>query len=386
MKKLLIFLLWISATVVLALGGGLVGGWLAAEHFHASATTIAASSAPQPTAEQFTEKQTPATKGMLKVETTEIETAVTKAVAKVSPAVVTVVGIVPGEITFFGPTPDQEVSGSGVIVSEKGYIITNNHVVEGTKTLHVIFAGGQKVPARIVGTDRFADIAVLKVETKVPAVAVLGNSDVLKPGETVIAIGSPLGAFRNTVTVGVVSATGRSIDTGKGYRMEGLIQTDAAINHGNSGGPLVNLAGEVVGINTLIVRGSGPDVAEGLGFAIPSNTVRAIAEQIIKQGYVARPYLGISWQGITPAIAAEYGLPVQWGVFVVDVEPGSPADKAGIERGDIITKIGGVPLDEKHPFINLLFSHKPGERVTVTIVHRGHEKTLTVVLGELRLH
>ena len=142
--------------------------------------------------------------------------------------------------------------------------------------------------------------------------ATLGNSDVLNPGETVIAIGSPLGDFKNTVTVGVVSATGRSIDTGNGYTIDGLIQTDAAINQGNSGGPLVNLAGEVIAINTLIVRNSGSGtVAEGLGFAIPINTAQAVADQIIQNGYISRPYMGINFQPITPDIANAYNLPVQ---------------------------------------------------------------------------
>ena len=156
-------------------------------------------------------------------------------------------------------------------------------MVEGTKEVNIVLSDGTEQKATIVGTDLYSDIAVLKTDGKVPAVATLGNSDVLKPGESVIAIGSPLGNFKNTVTVGVVSATGRSIDTGNGYQIEDLIQTDAAINHGNSGGPLVNLAGEVIGINTLIVRNTDSgDVAEGLGFAIPVNTAQAVAQQIIK--------------------------------------------------------------------------------------------------------
>jgi len=167
--------------------------------------------------------------------------------------------------------------------------------------------------AVIVGTDMYSDLAVLKTDAKAPAVAALGNSDLLNPGESVIAIGSPLGNFKNTVTVGVVSATGRSIDTGNGYQIEDLIQTDAAINHGNSGGPLMNLAGEVIGINTLVVRNTNSgDVAEGLGFAVPVNTARAVAEQIIQKGYFSRPYMGIRFQQVTPDIAATYNLPVQW--------------------------------------------------------------------------
>ena len=184
-----------------------------------------------------------------------------------------------------------------------------------------------------MGTDIYSDIAVLKADGKVPAVASLGNSDVLNPGESVIAIGSPLGNFKNTVTVGVVSATGRSIDTGNGYQIEDLIQTDAAINHGNSGGPLVDLAGEVIGINTLVVRNSGMgDVAEGLGFAIPINTAQVVAQQIIQKGYFTRPYMGISFQPIDPSIAARYNLPAQWGVYVTEWLSGSPASQAGLQQ------------------------------------------------------
>ncbi len=206
----------------------------------------------------------------LQINTTQIETTITKAVAAVGPSVVTVVGTIPGQMTFFGPTGDQTVSGSGVFISKDGYILTNNHVVEGVKEVTIVLSDGRQEKATIVGTDMYADLAVLKTGGQVPAVAALGNSDVLKPGESVIAIGSPLGDFKNTVTVGVVSATGRSIDTGQGYQIEGLIQTDAAINQGNSGGPLVNLAGQVIGINTLIIRnGNSGAIAEGSGICHP---------------------------------------------------------------------------------------------------------------------
>jgi 2-alkenal reductase len=225
-------------------------------------------------------------------------------------------------------------------------------------------------------------VAVLKTNGKVPAVATLGNSDVLKPGETVIAIGSPLGDFKNTVTQGVVSATGRSIDTGNGYSIENLIQTDAAINQGNSGGPLVNLAGEVVAINTLIVRSSGSGtVAEGLGFAIPINTARAVATDLIQSGHITRPYLGIGFQPISPDIASTYNLPVQWGAYVTAVSSGSPAQAAGLRQGDIITAIGGVQIDETHSYINILFTFKPGQQVTVDFNRNGKSQQAQVTLA-----
>jgi serine protease Do len=322
----------------------------------------------------------------LHLSNSDIETAITQTVEKVSPAVVTVVGTVPGQTTFFGRTPDGQVSGSGVIISSDGYIVTNNHVVESTTDLSVVLSDGTELPAKIISTDIFADLAVLKVDGTMPAVAALGNSDNLKPGETVIAIGSPLGEFRNTVTVGVVSATGRSLDTGNGYFMEDLIQTDAAINQGNSGGPLVNLNGEVVGLNTIIVRGGNGStaVAEGLGFSIPSNTVQFIAERIIQTGHFARPYLGIGTQTITPAIAQRYHLGTQWGAYITQVDTNSPAAKAGLQQSDIITSIGNQTIDSDHSFINALFANQPGDQVEVKILRDNQEMTVNVTLGEAR--
>jgi len=319
----------------------------------------------------------------LTLNNTDVETAITKSVQKVSPTVVTVVGTIPGQTTFFGNTGDQTVSGSGFFITDRGYILTNNHVVEGTKEVSIVLSDGSEQKATIVGTDPYSDIAVLKTEGKVPAAAALGNSDALNPGESVIAIGSPLGNFKNTVTVGVVSATGRSIDTGNGYQIEDLIQTDAAINHGNSGGPLVNLAGEVIGINTLIVRNTGSgDVAEGLGFAIPVNTAQAVAQQIIQKGYFARPYLGISFEPINPDIALRYNLPAQWGVYITRISSGSPASQAGLQEGDIITKIGDVTLDETHSYVNTLFTFKPGDQINLEVVRGNDNVQVQVTLGE----
>jgi serine protease Do len=320
---------------------------------------------------------------VLKVNTTDVETAITQVVEKIGPAVVTVYGVIPGQQSFFGRTADGTVSGSGVIISDAGYILTNNHVVEGASNVSVVLADGTQLSTRVVNTDIFADLAVLKAEGKMPAVASLGNSDNLKVGETVVAIGSPLGDFKNTVTVGVLSATGRMLDTGKGYRMENLLQTDAAINQGNSGGPLVNLAGEVIGLNTIIIRGSDTTsaVAEGLGFSIPSNTVKLIGEQIIQKGFFARPVMGIDWQAITPGIAARYSLPVQWGVYVTAVDPQGPAAKAGIQVNDIITRIGDKTLDGDTSFYNALFNYQPGQQIPVELVRKGEKQVLQVTLG-----
>ncbi len=332
------------------------------------------------------DKSTTVPASNLQVSNTEIETTITQAVERVGSAVVTVVGTIPGQVMFFGRTADGQSSGSGVIISLDGYIVTNNHVVENTTELSVILSDGTQLPAQVISTDIFADLAVLKAEGQMPAVITIGNSDNLKSGETVIAIGSPLGEFRNTVTVGVISATGRMLDTGNGYFMEDLLQTDAAINQGNSGGPLVNLNGELIGINTLIVRGGNGSsaVAEGLGFAVPSNTVRLIAERIIAQGYFARPYLGVSFQSITPAVARRYDLPTSWGAFVTDVDSRGPAANAGLQRGDIIVSIGEQSINEENSYINVLFAYQPGDQVTIKALRNGQEVTFDVSLGEAR--
>jgi 2-alkenal reductase len=378
-KRLLYVLLIVFVAGISALAGAVAGGVAVYQVARQNQATSLAEPAPVVAAVPAgVQEQT------LVVNTTEIETTITQAVQNVRSAVVTVVGTIPGQQSFFGPTGDQTVSGSGVFISEDGYILTNNHVIEDAREVSIVLSDGSTQPATIVGTDIYADLAVLKTDGAVPAVAALGNSDVLNPGETVIAIGSPLGDFKNTVTVGVISATGRSIDTGQGYQIEGLIQTDAAINQGNSGGPLVNLAGQVIGINTLVVRSTGTGaVAEGLGFAVPANTARAVAEQIMEKGYFSRPYLGIRWQSVTPRVAAFYNLPVQWGVYVTDVNSGSPASKAGLQSGDIITRIGETALDETHSYFNTLFQYNPGDKVTVEVVRENKALTFEVTLGEM---
>ncbi len=315
--------------------------------------------------------------------TVNVESAITDAVGKVGPSVVTVVSHLQQSSGFGRSSQGATADGSGVIISADGYIVTNNHVVEGGQNLQVILADGTTLPAQLIGADPFSDIAVLQAKGKLPAPAAFGNSDTLKPGETAIAIGSPLGDFKNTVTVGVISGTGRSIDTGDGVTLENLIQTDAAINHGNSGGPLVNLDGQVVAINTLVVRSTGNsgDVAEGLGFAIPSNTVKSVVDQIISKGSVLRPFLGVSWQWITPDIAQANGLSVQYGAYISQVASGGPAAKAGLQRGDIITAVGGQSLDNDHSFINVLMNYKPGDVISVTVSRNGQTSQVSVTLA-----
>ena len=373
--KRILYVLFVSlVAVVSATAGAIVGGRVVWSMFKSDTPNAIIETAPT---------TAPAS---LKISNTEIETAITQTVEKVGPAVVTVVGTVPGQMSFFGRLPDGQSSGSGVIISPDGYIVTNNHVVEDANDLSVILSDGTQLTAQVVSTDIFADLAVLKADGVMPAVVIIGNSDNLKSGETVIAIGSPLGEFRNTVTVGVISATGRMLDAGKGYSMEDLLQTDAAINQGNSGGPLVNLNGELVGINTLIVRsGNGSNtVVEGLGFAIPSNTVRFIAERVIAQGYFARPYLGVNFQSITPSIARRYDLPTQWGAYVTDVDRNSPAAQAGLARGDIIVSIGNRTIDEDNSYVNALFAYQPGDQVDINVQRGSDEISFQVTLGEAR--
>jgi 2-alkenal reductase len=251
----------------------------------------------------------------------------------------------------------------------------------------VIFADGTEVPATLVGADAYSDLAVIKVDAKVPAVANFGDSDKLEPGQPVVAIGTALGDFQNTVTAGVVSALHRQIDDG-GTATQDLIQTDAAINHGNSGGPLLDLNGNVIGINTAVVRGSAMtgDVAEGLGFAIPSNTVQSVAQQLIAGGSISRPYIGISYQEITPELATQLNLSVEQGVYVADVAAGSPADRAGIEANSIITEIDGQELgsDSGTTIVQALSKHKVGDSVKLTVIgpDSDTEQVITVVLGQ----
>jgi len=308
----------------------------------------------------------------------ESSSAVIEAVQKAKPAVVTVVNTLAAQRSMVGAA---QASGSGVIIDERGYIVTNSHVVESARSLEVIYHDGKRAPAQLVGTDEFSDLAVIKVDGAMPAVAALGDSAALQPGETVIAIGSPLGDLKGTVTVGVVSAVNRNLELGPGYVMEALIQTDAAINHGNSGGPLVNLRGQVVGINTLVVRGSGVtfgtgDIAEGLGFAVPSNTVRTVAAQLIDKGKVARPYLGIRYRMVPLSGAASETL----GAEVISVEPGEAAERAGLREGDVIVALNGETFTEEVPLVNRLMKHQPGDSVKLTIQRDGREQTVTVTL------
>lgn len=306
-------------------------------------------------------------------------------VRQVGPAVVTVVNtqkaVTQGRRTVGGGI----ASGSGVIIDARGYIVTNNHVVVNQSSLQVIFSDGRTTAAQIVGTDAVSDLAVLKVSGTMPAVAAFGDSDALEPGQPVLAIGSPLGDYRNTVTEGVVSALHRSLDASSSVSLQNLVQTDAAINEGNSGGPLLDLNGRVIAINVAVVRSAGAsgDTAEGLGFAIPSNTVREVANQLIASGSVSRPYIGITYELITPQMAAIQNLTRTSGILVGSVAPGSPADKAGIKPDSVITKFDGVQIGSGTSLADLLMKRKAGDSVKLSLVAPGSnsEQEVTIVLA-----
>jgi 2-alkenal reductase len=288
----------------------------------------------------------------------------------------------PAIVTVVNQLSRGMATGSGFITDQQGHIVTNNHVIDGAQALQVIFYDGRQANAQLVGTDPGNDIAVIQVSAGVPGTVTWGDSSRLEAGQPVVAIGSALGDFANTVTVGVVSGLNRRIggaDAGTGF-----IQTDAAINHGNSGGPLLNMNAEVIGVNTLVVRdASSGDQAEGLGFAIPANTAHAIADQLMQNGSVVRPYLGVSYQTLTPPAAADRGITPTSGAYLSDVQAGSPAAQAGLRPGDVITTVDGQALTETATLGSLLLQHQPGDRVPMQVIHANTppEVTVSVTLG-----
>lgn len=303
------------------------------------------------------------------------ELSVTQIAAKVGPSVV---GIVNKQsvTTWFG-TSEQDGSGSGIIISEDGYILTNSHVVENATSLTVILSNNSEYTANIVGMDEKTDLAVLKIDaTGLPA-AELGKSSELAVGDLAVAIGNPLGMeFYGSVTQGIISALNRTMNVdGREYT---LIQTDAAINPGNSGGPLVNKYGQVVGINTVKISSSS---AEGMGFAIPIDVAAPIVNDLITNGYVTgRPQIGVATRDITENMSQYYGMPM--GVYVVSVVEGSGAEAAGIKTGDIITKANGKEIQTAEELNSVKDEHKAGDVLSLTVVRSGQEMPVNVTLGE----
>jgi S1-C subfamily serine protease len=308
------------------------------------------------------------------------ELSAVEVVHRVGSAVVTVIN----EQTIEGFGGMQPVgSGTGFIIDADGHIVTNWHVVYGGQQYEVIFADGEQRPATLIGADAISDLAVIQIQGDVPGVVPLGDSDALQPGQPVLAIGSALGTYTNTVTQGIVSATNRDFrDPMSGAFYTNLVQHDAAINPGNSGGPLFNLSGEVVGVNTLGIPMQGGQPVQGLFFAIPSNTVATIAQTLIADGRVIYPFFGIEYAPVTPQVAAQFDLNVDHGVLVTNVPAGGPAAEAGVEEGDVILAIDGKEIDAQNAFSEVLFEHEPGETVEVTIQRGDEQISLAVTLAE----
>lgn len=315
------------------------------------------------------------------------ESAVTEAVKKVSPGVVTLL-VQASRRDAGGRVVNETNLGSGVVIDPRGYILTNQHVVDGATQIKVKLASGEERPGVLVGDDSpFTDIAVVRVQPDNLTAVAVGDSDSLAPGQQVLAIGSiAFGAnatdYPNNVTRGVVSGLHRRYPR-EDTVMEDLIQTDAAVNHGNSGGALVNLNGELVGITTTVVRGTQNGFqVQGVAFAISSKTFMPILEAILRTGRVPRPYIGVQHQQVTDAIARQLGLAVQNGAAVIDVVPDSPAAKAGIRRGDVITKLAGMEITESQPYLNVLLKQRPNSTVPVTLMRGNRELTVDVTVGE----
>jgi serine protease Do len=285
---------------------------------------------------------------------------------------------------FFGfpaPKDDEyliEGAGSGVIVSKDGYILTNNHVVESAEEITVRTYDGKEYDGELIGTDPRTDLAVIKVDGNNLPAAELGNSDEIEVGEWVLAIGNPF-QLSHTVTAGIVSAKGRANVGLADY--EDFIQTDAAINPGNSGGALVNLEGEVIGINTAIATRTG--VYSGVGFAIPINMAKAIMEQLIKTGKVTRGWLGLYIQPITPELKEQFDLPNEDGALVSEVVKGGPSEKAGLERGDVVIEFNGTHIRDSNQLRMMAAGTEIGTKVKVKVIRDGREKVFTVKIGEL---
>jgi S1-C subfamily serine protease len=298
---------------------------------------------------------------------------------------------------FGGPTVQtEEALGSGFVIDKAGHILTNYHVVQGANRVEVSFSDNERLPARIVGRDPSTDVAVLQVKARSRALTPLrlGNSDAVQVGDSVVAIGNPLGEDRS-ITAGIVSALQRQIFAPNGAPIDHVIQTDAALNHGNSGGPLLNAYGEVIGVNSQI-QTAGSDGNIGSGFAIPINTVKTVAAQLISKGVVEHPFLGVQARAITPSIAQLFRLPVQHGLLVGSVCSASGAAKAGLRGGtqqvtvagdtwplggDILVKVNGVPVRSVDALRSLVSQHKPGDTLQLEIYRGDKTATVKVKLG-----
>ena len=290
---------------------------------------------------------------------------------------------IPSVVSISCNYPGGSSSGTGLILSEDGYIVTNSHVVEDAQAIEVLLSDGRTLQATLVGIDTVSDLAVLHVTAEDLISAVLGDSTSLRVGDVVVAIGDPLGIeLRGTMTDGIVSAINRDVDVGG--RTMSLIQTNAALNSGNSGGPLINCYGQVIGINTMKMGDSMSSAGvEGLGFAIPSTTVSDIVNQLIDKGYVSgRPHLGIEGETISSFYQFYYRLPK--GLFITKIDPESSAEKAGLEAGDILISLDGVSITSSHVLETLLYGYVPGDTMQAVVYRSGKQYSITLTVGEAK--
>lgn len=316
----------------------------------------------------------------------EESSAIIEASKAVSPSVVSITSgrLVRG---FFG-LQTAETSGTGFIVTSDGLIATNKHVVEGGSKFTITTSDGKSYEGEVVATDPVTDLALIKIPARGLPVVEFGDSDKVEVGQWVIAIGNALGEFQNSVTVGVISAKDRTANpsdaTGKATSLDGLLQTDAAINSGNSGGPLLALTGQVIGINTAIVGG-----AQNIGFAIPSNDLRQALDSFQKHNKIIRPFIGVEYHTLTRVIARELNLSTEQGALLFGgdntnpIRPNSPAERAGLRSGDIITKINDNAVTQTTPLARIIRKYNPGDRITLTVIRDKAEIKIELTLGSL---
>jgi S1-C subfamily serine protease len=304
------------------------------------------------------------------------EDVLVNAVDKVSKSVVNIASVRMLQDQLFRVFPVEGV-GSGVVIDEKGYILTNNHVIDDAERLKVTLTDGRVLRGRVVGSDEVTDLAVIKVEAEQPLPAAeLGDSDGLKAGQIVMAIGNPFGLTGGpAVTAGIISSLNRSIQARSGV-LE-LIQTDAAINPGNSGGPLVNTKGQVIAINT-----ANMPYAQGIGFAVPVNTAKSILKELIEKGRVTRPWIGVASMKVTPQLARFYGLPSTEGALIAQVEPYSPADDAGLRKGDIIEGIDGTRIEDPTQIASHVRKKQVNDQLTLTVNRYGRQLQVPIQVDE----
>ncbi len=380
-----------SAGIVLVVVAALLAAALASAGTYAALDISGAINQPTPLAvanAPATTAPTASSSGQ-QVVTVNEQSAIVSAAQSVSPAVVTITTQQTSSLDPFS-VPSTGV-GSGIIYNANGWIVTNHHVVAGaTGSVQVQLKDGRTFSGTVYGTDTLTDLAIVKINASGLPTARIGDSSTLQPGQLAIAIGSPLGTFTNSVTSGIISALGRSIQvtddqTGQPVTLHNLIQTDAAINPGNSGGALVNADGQVIGINTATAT-----TAQGIGFAIPINIARPIMNQAVQGQKLSRPWIGIRFTSLDPQVQQELHTPIDYGAYIGPadatsglplVEPGSPAATAGLQAGDIITALDGQRVDAGHPLDMLLVTHAPGETVTLSVLRNGQQLTVKVTLG-----